>query len=177
MRFERDILESSLAKLRDQKERYDTLNDAIVEQISQLSLSVGFVKQEEVLIRAAQTKHFWNQTTDESFDELIERLSPLMKFREQESVAIGQVHLNLQDLLHNKEMVEFGPQHEAVGITRYREMHFLNLLKTFIIEREKGEKRDLINAPFTVIHPKGIRGVFSLAEINEILALAERLAA
>ena len=56
-------------------------------------------------------------------------------------------------------------------------MEFLNLLKNFIIEREKVEKRDLINAPFTVIHPQGIRGVFSLTEINEILLLTERLVA
>jgi type I site-specific restriction endonuclease len=47
----------------------------------------------------------------------------------------------------------------------------------FIIEREKVEKKDLINAPFTVIHPQGIRGVFSPAEINEILQLTERLEA
>ena len=46
-----------------------------------------------------------------------------------------------------------------------------------IVEREKVEKRDLINTPFTVIHPQGIRGVFSPAEINEILQLTERLAA
>ena len=52
-------------------------------------------------------------------------------------------------------------------------MEFLNLLKNFIIEREKVEKKD----PFTVIHPQGIRGVFSPAEINEILQLTERLAA
>jgi len=275
MRFERDVLESSLAQLRDQKERYGTLNDGIAEQISQLPLSVGFVKQEEELIRAAQTKHFWNKATEESFDELIEKLSPLMKFREPDSGAIGQVHLNLQDLLHHKEMVEFGPRNEAVSITRYREMvelliteltkqnpilsrikegkeispeeaaelaemlheehphitedllrsvynnrkahfiqfirhilgleilksfpetvadafdqfikehstfssrqlDFLNLLKNVLVEREKIEKRDLINAPFTVIHPKGIRGVFNPAEINEILALARQLAA
>jgi type I restriction enzyme R subunit len=233
------------------------------------------VKQEEELIRAAQTKHFWNQATEESFDELIEKLSQLMKFREPDSGAIGQVHLNLQDLLHHKEMVEFGPRNEAVSITRYREMvesliteltkqnpilskikegkeispeeatelaellheehphiteellravyqnrkahfiqfirhilgleilksfpetvadafnqfikqhsnfstrqlDFLNLLKNVLVEREKIEKRDLINAPFTVIHPKGISGVFNPAEINEILALARQLAA
>ena len=45
-----------------------------------------------------------------------------MKFREPEIGALGQVHLNLQDLLHHKEMVEFGPKNEAVSITRYREM-------------------------------------------------------
>ena len=57
------------------------------------------------------------------------------------------------------------------------QMEFLNLLKNFIIEREKVEKKDLINAPFTIIHPQGIRGVFSPAEINEILQLTGRLAA
>ena len=275
MRFERDILETSLAKLRDQQERYDTLNDAIVEQITELPLSIGFVKQQESLVRAAQTRHFWTQANEETFDELTEKLSPLMKFRELEGVGNAQVHLNFVDLLQHKEMVEFGPQHEAVSISRYREMvetliteltkqnpilskikegkeisseeaaelaellhdehphitedllrsvyknrkahfiqfirhilgleilksfpetvadafdqfiqhhsnlssrqlDFLNLLKNFIIEREKVERRDLINAPFTVIHPQGIRGVFSPAEIIEILALAEQLAA
>jgi type I restriction enzyme R subunit len=58
-----------------------------------------------------------------------------------------------------------------------RQLEFLNLLKGFIIEREKVERKDLINAPFTVIHPQGIRGVFSPAEINDILQLTERLAA
>jgi type I restriction enzyme R subunit len=58
-----------------------------------------------------------------------------------------------------------------------RQLEFLNLLKGYIIEREKVEKKDLINAPFTVIHPQGIRGVFSAAEINEILQLTKRLAA
>jgi len=58
-----------------------------------------------------------------------------------------------------------------------RQLEFLNLLKNFIVDREKVEKRDLINAPFTVIHPQGIRGVFSPSEINEILLLTEKLAA
>ncbi|MFA5083446.1 MAG: type I restriction-modification enzyme R subunit C-terminal domain-containing protein [Hydrogenophilaceae bacterium] len=58
-----------------------------------------------------------------------------------------------------------------------RQQEVLNLLRNFIIERGRVEKKDLINAPFTAIHPQGIRGVFSPAEINEILQLAERLAA
>jgi type I restriction enzyme R subunit len=58
-----------------------------------------------------------------------------------------------------------------------RQLDFLNLLKSFIIEREKVEKKDLISAPFTVIHPQGIRGVFTPAEINEIFQLTYRLAA
>jgi type I restriction enzyme R subunit len=69
---------------------------------------------------------------------------------------------------------QFIQQHTTLSS---RQLEFLNLLKGSIIEREKVEKRDLINAPFTVIHPQGIRGVFSPAEIEEILQLTERLAA
>ncbi len=274
MRFERNLLEYSLAVLSEEKGQADTLKEGIVEQISELPLSVSFVKQEEALIRAAQTSHYWAKADEDAFDELVAKLGPLMKFREQ-STGQEQTHLNLADELHKKEWVEFGPEHEAVSITRYREMvenliaeltahnpvlqkikngetvsseeakelaellheehphitedllrqvyknrkarfiqfirhilgievlksfpdevstafdqfirahttlssrqmEFLNLLKGFIIEREKVEKKDLITAPFTVIHPQGIRGVFSPLEIDEILQLAERLAA
>jgi len=50
MRFERDLLEYSLAVLNEEKEQAETLKEGIVEQISELPLSVGFVKQEETLI-------------------------------------------------------------------------------------------------------------------------------
>lgn len=274
MRFERDLLEYSLAVLNEDKEQAETIKEGIVEQISELPLSVSFVKQEEALIRAAQSSHYWAKADEDAFDDMIAKLGPLMKFREQSS-GQGQVHLDLADELHKKEWVEFGPQHEAVSVSRYREMvealiveltehnpvlqkikngeivstddaneltellheehphiteallrqvyknrkahfiqfirhilgievlqsfpdtvsaafdrfvrahttlnsrqlEFLGLLKNFIVEREKVEKRDLINTPFTVIHPQGIRGVFSPAEINEILQLTERLAA
>jgi type I restriction enzyme R subunit len=274
MRLERDLLEYSLAVLNEDKEQTEILKAGIVEQISNLPLSVDFVKREEALIRAAQTSHYWAKADEDAYDDIVVRLGQLMKFREQSS-GQEQTHLDLADELHKKEWVEFGPQHEAVSITRYREMvealiaeltehnqvlqkiknggvvnameanelaellheehphitedllrqvyknrkarfiqfirhilgievlrsfpdevsaafdqfirihttlssrqlEFLNLLKNFIIEREKVEKKDLINAPFTVIHPQGIRGVFSPAEINEILQLTERLAA
>jgi excisionase family DNA binding protein len=63
MRFERDLLEYSLAVLNEDKEQADTLKEGIVEQISELPLSVSFVKQEETLIRAAQTSHYWAKDT------------------------------------------------------------------------------------------------------------------
>jgi type I restriction enzyme R subunit len=278
MRFERDLLEYSLARMNEEKEKAETLKDGIVEQISELPLSINFVKAEETLIRAAQSNRYWSQADavalEGALDELNTRLGPLMKFREQQT-GPGPAYLDLRDEIQRKEMVEFGPQHESVSISRYREMiedmlakltarnpilqkiksgqavsadeaaalaellhaerphitedllrqvyknrkaryiqfirhilgieilksfpetvseafdqfisqhtnlssrqlEFLNLLKSFIIDREKIEKRDLINAPFTVIHPQGIRGVFSPAQINEILLLMERLAA
>ncbi len=274
MRLERDVLEYSLAILNEEKEQAETLKEGIVEKISELPLSVPFVKLEEELIRAAQTPSYWKKADEDSFDELYNKLGPLMKFREQ-NTGQEQTHLDLADELHKKEWVEFGPQNEAVSVTRYREMvenliteltdhnpilqkikndepvngdeaqqlaellheehphitenllrqvyknrkarfiqfirhilgievlksfpdevsaafdqfirahttlnsrqlEFLNLLKNVIIEREKVEKKDLINTPFTVIHPQGIRGVFNPNEINEILQLAQTLAA
>jgi len=117
MGFERDLLEFSLARLCEENEKADTLKDGIVEQINELPLSVPFVKREEQLIRAAQTNHYWSKVDEDALDELTEKLGPLMKFREQNTGGTGPVHLDL-----NKEWVEFGPQHEAVSVSRYREM-------------------------------------------------------
>lgn len=277
MRFEHDLLEYSLAKLREEEEKAETLKAGIVEKISELPLTINFVQAESPLIRVAQTNHFWIMTDleamEDSLDRLNSRLGPLMKFREPNS-GNETTHLNLTDILHHKDWVEFGPQHESVSITRYREMvekliaeltehnpvllkikegkeigqdeanqlaellhskhphitedllrqvyknrrahfiqfirhilgievlksfpetvsealdqfihdhsnlssrqlEFLSLLKDFIIEREKIEKKDLISTPFTILHPQGIRGVFSPAEIKDILTLTERLA-
>ena len=125
MRFERDVLEYSLAKLSDEKEKAETLKEGIVEEISELPLSVSFVQIEESLIRAAQSNRYWvtatPMETETKLDELVFKLGPLMKFRDRKP-GPGPVRLDLTDTLHNKEWVEFGPQHESVSITRYREM-------------------------------------------------------
>jgi type I restriction enzyme, R subunit len=125
MRFERDLLEYSLVKLGEMKEKAETLKAGIVEQISELPLSVNFVKAEESLIRAAQTNHYWATSSsvdlENALDELNAKLGPLMKFREQ-NIGAGQTLLDLTDILHYKEWVDFGPQHESVSISRYREM-------------------------------------------------------
>ncbi len=274
MRFERDLLEYTLATLEEEKEQAETIKASIVEQISELPLSVNFVKIQEAIIRVAQSNQFWVNINEDTIDELNDKLGSLMKFREQ-NTSTPQTQLDLVDELHKKERVEFGPQHESVSITRYREMvealilelteqnaillkikngenptadearelaellhaehphitedllrqvyknrkahfiqfikhilgietlasfpetvsaafeqfiqqhnnlstrqlEFLDLLKKFMIDRERVEKKDLINSPFTVIHPQGIRGVFSPTEINEILQLTDQLAA
>ena len=55
------------------------------------------------------------------------------------------------------------------------QLQFLNLLRDYLIDRGGIGKRDLIQSPFTIIHPSGIRGVFSPAQINEILALTDQI--
>ena len=274
MRFEKDIVEVSLAHLSEEKDKFETLKESIIEEIGELPLSVNIVAREEEIIRQSQSNQFWATITEQKFDELIDKLSPLMKFRDS-VISLAPAKFNFQDLLFSKEKVEFGPQHEAVSIARYKELveervnalvssnpllqklkvgnplseveadqlaealhnehphitidllrkvynhqkaelvqfvkhilgieilesfsetvsksfekfiaehsylnsrqlDFLNLLQSFLLEKGDVEKRDLINAPFTRIHPDGIRGVFSNTEIEEIISFIHKLAA
>lgn len=275
MRFKKDLLETSLALLAGEKDKYEYLKDNVIEQISELPLSVNIVAVEQAIIESSQTNAFWAKISDSSFEELGDTLAPLMKFREGQEIGTEQVKLNLKDILHTKEKIEFGPEHEAVSVAKYREMveerirelidanpilqkikkgeavteeearklaeelhdehphitiellrraydnrkaqfvqfirhilgieilesfpesvskavdmfiqkhsnltgrqmDFLNLLKNYIIERGALEKRDLIQAPFTQLHPEGIRGIFAPREIDEILELTRVLVA
>ncbi|GGD45971.1 hypothetical protein GCM10011514_07460 [Emticicia aquatilis] len=274
MRFEKDIVEVSLAFMANEKEKFETIKESIIEVIAELPLSVNVVNKEEQLIRKCQTNHYWATLTEEKSDELIQKLAPLMKFRESNDTS-GPAKFNFKDLITEKEYVEFGPQHEALSIAKYRELveqkinelvlsnallqkikegneiteaeiehlteelhnehphitidllrrvynhrkaqflqfikhilgiktltsfpetvtkafdefiaqhsyltsrqlQFLDLLRNFIIEKGELNKRNLIESPFTLIHPQGIRGVFSSAEIDEILTFTKNLIA
>ncbi|MES0489941.1 MAG: type I restriction-modification enzyme R subunit C-terminal domain-containing protein [Leptospirales bacterium] len=57
-----------------------------------------------------------------------------------------------------------------------RQLDFLNLLKDVLLQKEVVTKSDLIESPFKLLHPDGIRGLFTAREINEIVEITERLA-
>jgi len=275
MRFEKDILEVSLAKMQEEQEKYDMLKDALIERIADLPLSLNIVAKQQLLIKDAQRNHFWNSINEEKFNILIDKLSPLARYIDSREITSGPSKFNFEDELITKEMVEFGPQNEAVSISRYREMveekikelmksnpilqkildgnniseeeietlsnelhqenphitigllrrvyqnrkakflqfikhilglevletftesvasafdafitehnylssrqlQFLDILKKYILEKGSLEKKNLIESPFTMIHPEGIRGVFSPSEINEILKLTQTILA
>lgn len=275
MRFEKDIVEVSLAHLNQETEKFDTLKDGIIETISELPTSINIIAKEAELIRQSQTNKYWTTINEDRYDELILRLSPLMKFIESLITPLGPPKFNLQDLITQKEFIEFGPQHESVSINRYKELveekineltatnpilqklkagesiseveaqqlaeelyeehpnitidllrrvynhrkaqlvqfikhilgieilesfpqtvsksfqnfisahsylssrqlQFLDLLKNYIIDRGELQKRNLIESPFTLLHPDGIRGVFNPKEIDEILSLTQKLLA
>jgi type I restriction enzyme R subunit len=274
MRFEKDIVEVSLAHLADETEKFETLKESIIEEIGELPLSINIVAREQELIRQAQSNHYWATINEEKFEELIQKLSPLMKFREA-VIPLAPVKFNLKDMVAEKEFVEFGPQHEALSVAKYRELvekkinelvssspilqklkqgqeittdeaeqlaeelhnehphitidllrkvynhrkaalvqfikhilgieqletfaetvtkafddfiakhsyltsrqlQFLDLLKNFVLEKGDVSKRNLIESPFTMLHPEGIRGIFNQKEIDEILSLTEQVLA
>lgn len=295
MRFEKDIVEVSLAHLKGDNapyvkpgsiddvisSKYEVLKDSIIEEIGELPLSVNIVAAEEELIRKAQTNHYWATPPgsragilEEKFDELILKLAPLMKFRES-VIPLAPAKFNLKDIIVEKEFIEFGPQHEALSVAKYRELvekkinelvannpilqklkqgfeitedeteqlveelhnehphitidllrkvynhrkavlvqfirhilgieiletfavtvtkafddfiskhsylssrqlQFLGLLKNYVLEKGDVSKRNLIESPFTMIHPEGIRGIFNQKEIEEIIELTNKVLA
>ena len=274
MRFEKDIVEVSLAHLAGEKEKFETLKESIIEEIGELPLSINIVAREQELIRQAQSNHYWATINEDKFEELIQKLSPLMKFREA-VIPLAPAKFNFKDIVSEKEFIEFGPQHEALSVAKYRElvekkinelvssspilqklkqgqeittdeaeqlaeelhnehphitidllrkvynhrkaalvqfikhilgieqlesfaetvtkafddfvskhnylssrqMQFLELLKNFVLEKGEISRRNLIESPFTMLHPEGIRGIFNQKEIDEILSLTEQVLA
>lgn len=274
MRFEKDIVEVSLAHLAGETDKFETLKESIVEEIGELPLSINIIARETELIRQAQSNHYWSTVNEEKFEELIQKLSPLMKFRET-VIPLAPAKFNLKDIVAEKEFIEFGPQHEALSVAKYRELvekkinelvssssilqklkqgqevttdeaeqlanelhnehphitidllrrvynhrkaalvqfvkhilgieqletfaetvtkafddfvakhsyltgrqlQFLDLLKNFVLEKGDVSKRNLIESPFTMLHPEGIRGIFNQKEIDEILSLTEHVLA
>jgi type I restriction enzyme R subunit len=122
MRFEKDVLEASLAHLKGEKEKYAVLTENLVAQISELPLSVNIVARESGLIEKAQTNHYWATMTDQSFDRLAVQLAPLMHFRDGRDTGTGPAKFNFADVLTSKESVEFGPEHESLSIAEYRKL-------------------------------------------------------
>ena len=61
-------------------------------------------------------------------------------------------------------------------LTTYQ-LQFMDLLRNFILEKGDITRKNLIESPFTMLHPEGIRGVFNPREIEEILQFTEKLIA
>ena len=57
--------------------------------IGELPLSVNIVAREEAIIKLAQTNNYWATATDDTFDELAEKLSHLMKYRDGGGFRLG----------------------------------------------------------------------------------------
>lgn len=57
------------------------------------------------------------------------------------------------------------------------QIRFLRTLRTFLLQRGRVERRDLVDSPFTQLHPEGVRGVFATGEIEELVRFTEGLVA
>lgn len=275
MRFEKDIVEFSISQLNSEAQDSENLKELIVTQIAELPLNIGVVAKEKESINRALKNSFWTNPTDSDLKLIIDKVAPLMRYRQRFDGGDEQESLNLKDVTYKKEMIEFGPENELVSVSRYKEMveamvqqladhnpilkkiksgeaitgqelnelaemmnekdpfvtekllqrvygnqhakflqfikhilqvelvhsfeetvtlafdefiklhnnlsnnqiEFMTVLKKYLIDKGKIEKKDLINPPFTQLHPQGILGMFSPKEIEEIITVIQRIAA
>ncbi|MBW1895217.1 MAG: DEAD/DEAH box helicase family protein, partial [Deltaproteobacteria bacterium] len=277
MCFELDVTDTATTRILGDKDKFETLQAGVIEQVAELPLSVNIVAKEKALIEQVIQSSFWNKADvnalDESLDEVIAKLAPLMRFRQGE--RLDEEKIDIRDILTVKEYIEFGPENERMMVNQYREkveqmikalantnlvlkklttgrtltkkeietlsdllekqdpyvteehlrkiydnkkakfiqfikhilgleklasfsetvanafddfiakhndyteqqIQFLLTLKTYILRTGDVKKKDLINAPFTQLHPQGIRGVFRPADIDEILEMTHQLVA
>lgn len=85
--------------------------------------------------------------------------------------------LGLQKLRSRSEMIaeafeKFIGQHNDFSADQ---IQFLQILKSFILERGGVLKENLVDRPFTNLHPSGIRGVFPPKQIDEIIEFCEQI--
>ncbi len=122
MRFELDVTDTAAAHIIKDKDKFETLKEGVVEQVAELPLSVNIVAKEKDLIEKVIQPSFWNKPDvnelDDSLDEVIEKLAPLMRFRQRDKP--DEEKLNIKDLLTVKEYIEFGPENERMMVEQYR---------------------------------------------------------
>lgn len=123
MAFELKVINYSIAKLEEHDEedkKTKIIEEALIEMVSDLPLSVNRVAAQKDLIEAVLQSGYIAKASDAELDELIDKLAPLMKYRE-EGIKPDQDSFNLKDLTNEKEFIKFGPDNERVTIQKYRE--------------------------------------------------------
>lgn len=119
MRFETEVVEIGTAMLNDDSETFAAIQESLLAQISELPLTVNVVALEKDFIEDVVRPQWWKTPTEEKLAELVKRLGPLMQYRQRRRDPM--MHLNLGDLVAVKDWIEFGPEHERMTSSAYRE--------------------------------------------------------
>jgi type I restriction enzyme, R subunit len=123
MSFELKVITYSIAKLgnetgEDKKVR--AIEEALIEMVSDLPLSVNVVAKEKELIDDILHNGFLAKADDDQLELVIQKIAPLMKYRE-EGIKPDQDSLDLRDITSEKEFIKFGPANERLTTQKYRE--------------------------------------------------------
>jgi type I restriction enzyme R subunit len=119
MRFETEVVEIGTALLNDDSETFTAIEESLLAQILELPLTVNVVALEKDFIEEVLRPQWWKAPTEEKLAELVKRLGPLMQYRQRRRDPM--MHLNIGDLVASKDWVEFGPEHERLTSSVYRE--------------------------------------------------------
>lgn len=119
MRFETQVVELGTAILSDNREVFEAIMESLMSQVDELPLTVNIVAKEKDLIEEVLGTSWWATPTEEKLQSLVKRMAPLMRYREGKRDPM--MKLDIEDLTAIKEWIEFGPQHERMTSSVYRE--------------------------------------------------------
>ncbi len=119
LRFETDVVELGTALLSRNDDAVEALKESVRTQVEELPLTVNVVAKEKPLIDRVLKEAWWKGADDAGLRELVQRLGPLMKYRQRHRDPI--LKLDLEDAVVLKEYIEFGPEHERLSTAAYRE--------------------------------------------------------
>lgn len=123
MSFELKILNYSILKLANNPEfdkKKETLEEAIIEMVDDLPLTIEKVARHADIIGDVLRYNYLQKADENALDRLIDEVAPLMKYRE-EGIKPDQTVLDLKDATIEKQYIKFGPSHERLTIQKYRE--------------------------------------------------------
>ncbi|MDD4287239.1 MAG: DEAD/DEAH box helicase family protein [Candidatus Peribacteraceae bacterium] len=120
MGLELNGLQLSIARLEKNTEKIETLEEVIIEKVSDLPLSVNTVAKQQKLIEEVLNEGFVHKADEKELQRLVSKLAPLMRYRE-EGFKLDQEKLNLKDITAEKKYIQFGPANERVTVQKYRE--------------------------------------------------------
>jgi len=123
MSFEIKVLRYSILKLKNdiqEEKKLLTHEDALIEMVSDLPLTVNVVAKKEELIEAITHGGYLAKADDTQLNIVIDKIAPLMKYRD-EGIKPRQDSFDLRDITSEKMYIKFGPANERVTIQKYRE--------------------------------------------------------
>ena len=123
MSFEIKVIQYSIAKLNSDgknDKKMHTLEEVLIEMVSDLPLTVNVVAKEQELIELILNNGYLSKAGEKELNIVIDKIAPLMKYRDEE-IKPKQDSFNLRDITSEKMYIKFGPANERVTIQKYRE--------------------------------------------------------
>src|SRR5438034_913816 len=173
LRFQIDVIELGTALLTGHRDAAEAVRALVAENSVWQRLQTGAEVSTADLRELAELLRRQDPTIDEerlrrAYDVRTASFVQLIKH------VLGVAPLERWSTYVTRKFDEFIAAHTTYTALQIR---FLQTLRTFILQQRRLERRDLVDSPFTQLHPDGARGVFPARDIEEILGFAEGLVA
>lgn len=97
----------ALALLRDSEAEVERLKDEIGEYLNSLPRNLNDVRQKEELLDMVLSKSFWNNVKYDDVINIMNELSPLMKYKRSEPNP--PIVLDIDDVIQERTLIQYGP--------------------------------------------------------------------